>query len=212
MPRHRRVQSRQRSNGAGFGTFIVGLILASAGVYLFTSQVDVGAGPFGGFAWFGATSFGLLLVPLLLGIGLMCFDFGSRVGRLLVAIGAVILLASVLNTFRITFRTTSLFNTLLMLGLSISGVGLIARALLGLQPSGSAIDEDVDAREDLTTARLRVELAAAQDRIRALEAPGQASANAGLKPGAVDEDLADLIFKKRTPAAEVEWGLDARDK
>jgi hypothetical protein len=78
MPRRRGAQSRRRANGAGLGTLIVGLILASAGVYLFTNQVDVGAGPFGGVAWFGPNSFGLLLVPLLLGVGLLCVDFGSR--------------------------------------------------------------------------------------------------------------------------------------
>src|SRR5215471_20130951 len=106
MPRRRKAQSRRRSRAAGLGTLIIGLILASAGVYLFTNQVEVGAGPFGGVAWFGSTSFGLLLIPLLLGVGLLFFDFGSRIGKLLVGIGAVILLASVLNTFRISYQST----------------------------------------------------------------------------------------------------------
>jgi hypothetical protein len=203
MPRRRGAQSRRRANGAGLGTLIVGLILASAGVYLFTNQVDVGAGPFGGVAWFGPNSFGLLLVPLLLGVGLLCVDFGSRIGKLLVAIGAVILLASVLNTFRITFRTTSLFNTLMMLGLSISGVGLMARALLGWQGSSTVI-EDVDTDDDMERARLRVELASAQDRIRALEAPraNELETAVSKQPTSVDDDLADLVRRKQIPKAD----------
>ena len=68
-------------------------------------------------------------MPLLLGVGLLCVDFGSRIGKLLVAIGVVILLASVLNTFRITFRPTSLFNTLMMLALLAGGLGLVAKSV-----------------------------------------------------------------------------------
>jgi hypothetical protein len=198
MPRRRGATNRRRTNGTGLGTLIVGLILASAGAYLFTSQVDVGSGPFGGLAWFGPTSFGLLLVPLLLGVGLLCVDFGSRIGKLLVAIGAVILLASVLNTFRITFRPTSLFNTLMMLGLSVAGVGLMARALLGQQGSTTVIEDDVDTDDDIESARLRVELAYAQDRIRALEAPRAENAAPSMQPMSVDDELADLVRRKRT--------------
>jgi hypothetical protein len=86
----------------------------------------------------------------------------------LVALGAVVLLASVLDTLRITFRPTSLFNTLMMLGLSIAGVGLMARALLVGHVQNDAINED---REGDENGRLQVQLAVAHDRIRALEAP-----------------------------------------
>jgi hypothetical protein len=133
----------------------------------------------------------------------LCFDFGSRIGKLLVAIGAVILLASVLNTFRITFRTTSLFNTLMMLGLSISGVALMARALLGLQASGTEVEEVVDTDEDVENTRLRAELAVAQDRIRALEAPRDVDATSNLKPTSLDAELADLKRRKQVPESDV---------
>jgi len=204
MPRRRKAQSRRGSNAAGLGTLIIGLILASAGVYLFTNQVEVGAGPFGGVAWFGTTSVGLLLIPLLLGIGLLFFDFGSRIGKLLVGIGAVILLASVLNTFRISYQSTSLFNTLLMLGLSISGVGLMARALLSVSASSSdERDADGDDDDDDETVRLRVELSAAQERIRALEAPRDPDAARSMKPASVDAELADLKRRKHTLEPDV---------
>jgi hypothetical protein len=120
------------SGGVSLGTLLLGFVLAVAGGYLLTSQVQVGAGPFGGFAWFGPTSFGLLLIPLLVGVGLLCFNVKMLIGRLLVAGGAVILLASVLNTLRITFLPTSLFNTLLMLGMLVAGLGLMARSIAGV--------------------------------------------------------------------------------
>src|ERR1051326_5085471 len=116
-------------NGASLATMLLGFVLAAAGGYLLTNQVQVGAGPFGGAAWFGSVSFGVLLIPLLLGIALLCFNAKLLIGRLLVAGGAVVLLGSVLNTLRITFLATSLFNTLLMLGLLVAGLGLVGRPL-----------------------------------------------------------------------------------
>src|SRR5262245_21923178 len=101
MPKSRRKHRSRRKRG-GAGSFLVGFLLAVAGGYLVTNQVQVGAGPFGGFAWFGPNSFGLLLVPLLIGAGLLIFDSKLLAGRLLTAGGAVILLASVLDTLRIT--------------------------------------------------------------------------------------------------------------
>src|SRR5438105_1817997 len=144
MPRDAMRRPRQASNAAGLGTLVLGLILAAAGTYFLTNQVQVGAGPFGGWAWFGPSSFGLLLVPLLLGVGLLCFNQRSPIGRVLVGVGAVLLLASVLDTLRITFRPTSLFNTLMMLGLSVAGVGLMARALLVGKDQSDSIDGHID--------------------------------------------------------------------
>jgi hypothetical protein len=50
-------------------------------------------------------------------------------GWILTAAGAAIILANVLMHMDIYFRPTSLFNTLIMLGLLFGGLGLIARSL-----------------------------------------------------------------------------------
>src|SRR6516225_11160424 len=128
----RRVNRAKQKDRAGLGTLLLGLVLTVAGGYLLTNQVEVGAGPFGGFAWFGPNTCGILLIPLLIGVALLCFNAKLLVGRLLTAAGAVILLASVLDTLRITFRPTSLFITLLMLGLLVVGIGLMARSVVGV--------------------------------------------------------------------------------
>jgi uncharacterized protein len=77
----------------------------------------------------GQGSFGLSLLPLLAGIAFLFFDGRSLVGWLLTAVGAVIILAGVLMHMEIYFRQTSLFNTLVMLGLLFGGIGLVARSL-----------------------------------------------------------------------------------
>jgi hypothetical protein len=176
----------------GMGTLLVGFLLAVAGGYLVTNQVEVGAGPFGGFAWFGPNSFGLLLVPLLVGVGILCFNPKLLVGRLLTAGGAVILLASVLDTLRITFRQTSQFNTLLMLGLLVIGLGLMARSVVGTGSDPQEDDHEVDVRESL-----RSDAYLPRGHTRRL-------ASAPTEPGtdsakSVEEELAEIRAKKAQP-------------
>jgi predicted membrane channel-forming protein YqfA (hemolysin III family) len=110
----------------GTGQFFVGLALAVAGAWMLTSQVTVQTG-----SWtlFGINAFGLSLLPFLLGVGLLFFDGHSKAGFLLLFAGVVIILAGILMNLSIYFQPTSLFNTLMMLGLLAAGVGLVLRSL-----------------------------------------------------------------------------------
>jgi hypothetical protein len=110
----------------GFGQFFIDLICAVAGGWLLMNQVTVGSG---GWNLWGYNSFGLSLIPFLIGVGLLFFNGKSVLGWLLLVSGLTIVLAGVLVNLNIYFRPTSLFNTLLMLGLLAAGIGLIARAL-----------------------------------------------------------------------------------
>jgi hypothetical protein len=106
--------------------FFAGLAMAVGGGYLLTQQVSVTSGFWG---VFGDHTFGLSLLPLLVGIGMLFFDGKSTFGWVLTLAGAVIILAGILMNLRIYFERTSLFNTLVMLGLLAAGLGLIARSL-----------------------------------------------------------------------------------
>ena len=110
----------------GVVQFLAGVAMAVAGGYLLTQQVSVTSGFWG---FFGEHTFGLSLLPLLIGVGLLFFDGKSVLGWLLLMAGAVIILAGILMNLRIYFERTSLFNTLMMLGLLAGGLGLIARSL-----------------------------------------------------------------------------------
>lgn len=112
----------------GFGTFVFGLALAIAGGYLLMQQVDVHGGYW---QWGGGgrnRSFGLTLIPLLLGIVILFANGSSIIGKILTFGGALIIVVGVIANMDIHFRTTSLFNTLLMLALLASGIGLIIRS------------------------------------------------------------------------------------
>jgi len=122
-------QGRIRGAGGtpgGVGQFVTGLIMTGVGAYLILNQVQVTT--FWGTFW-GFNSFGLSLVPLLVGIGFLFYNGKSVIGWILTLLGFGIILAGILMNMDIYFRTTSLYNTLLMLALLAGGLGLIARSL-----------------------------------------------------------------------------------
>jgi len=123
--------TNERVRGAGgtsggIGQFLLGLCMAVAGGYLLTNQVTVTTN---WWRWGGYSAFGLSLIPLIFGIGLLFFNGRSIAGWLLTIAGAVIIFAGILTHLDIYFQPTSLFNTLLMLVLLAGGIGLVARSL-----------------------------------------------------------------------------------
>src|SRR5438552_12097121 len=110
----------------GVGMFFLGMAMAVGGAYLLTNQVTVTSGYW---RFWGHNAFGISLLPLLFGIGLLFFNGRSVPGWLLTFAGAVILFVAILAHLEIYFQPTSLFNTLLMLVLLVGGIGLIARSL-----------------------------------------------------------------------------------
>ncbi|MEO5859028.1 MAG: hypothetical protein ABIR33_08780 [Pyrinomonadaceae bacterium] len=110
----------------GLWEFLIGLAMAVAGGYMLISRVTVTSGFWN---WGGYNTFGLSLVPLIFGIGIVFFNGKSLIGWLLVFIGSVIILAGIIMNLQIYFQPTSLFNTLVMLVLFAGGIGLLAKAV-----------------------------------------------------------------------------------
>ena len=110
----------------GIPMFLIGFVMAVAGGYLLTSQVTVTTGFW---TFFGQHTFGLSLLPFIIGVLMLFMDGRSKPGWLLLLAGVVIILVGILMNLRIYFEPTSLFNTLLMLVLLFGGIGLIARSL-----------------------------------------------------------------------------------
>lgn len=119
----------------GLGEFFVGLVMAVAGAYMITNRVVV-ASSF--WSMWGYSLFGLSLVPLIFGIGILFFNGKSIAGWLLLGIGVVIIFAGILMNLHIYFQPTSLFNTIIMIVLLAGGIGLIFRSLA---PHGRSEEE-----------------------------------------------------------------------
>jgi hypothetical protein len=122
-------RSRLRDAGGtpgGLGEFLLGVAMAVGGAYLLADRVTVTSGYW---SLWGYNAFGLSLLPLLIGTGILFFNGRSIVGWLLVFVGAVIIFASILANMHLYFAPTSLYATLAMLILLAGGLGLIARSL-----------------------------------------------------------------------------------
>jgi uncharacterized protein len=121
----------RKARGAG-GTsggvfeFLLGLAMAIGGGYLFLNQVTVSSS-----FWtlWGYNAFGLTLLPLLIGIGLLFFNGRSKAGWLLTFGGAVIIVIGIIANLSVYWHSTSLFNTLVIFTLLAGGLGLVARSL-----------------------------------------------------------------------------------
>lgn len=110
----------------GLGYFLIGFVMACSGGYFLANQVSV-VGSY--WSFYGASTFGITLVPMLFGVGILFWNGRNSVGWFLTVAGALFILAGVIANMHIYFRSTSLFNTIIMLILLVGGIGLIARAL-----------------------------------------------------------------------------------
>ncbi len=135
-----------------FFTFLLGSVLLSMGAFLFFNQVMVSSQPIGmgrglrfvqgfGRSWGGGygsgfgmplglgDSFGLLLIPLVIGVCLLFALRNQRWGWFLVLASVAALAVGVLQTLSMRFQPTTLWNLLTMMALIGSGGGLMFRSL-----------------------------------------------------------------------------------
>jgi hypothetical protein len=124
--RRRRRLSDVGGTSGGLGEFVVGLALMAAGAWLFLGRIVV-VSSLG--TLFGHSALGLALLPLAIGIAVLFFDGGSKLGWAL-AVGALaIILVGVIADLRLFFKPTGLPATVGMLVLIFVGMGMIGRSL-----------------------------------------------------------------------------------
>ncbi len=117
----------------GIATFLIGLGMTIGGGFLFLNHVTVGQS-FGRFFGrntqvFGRNTHGLILIPVIMGIGFLFFNAKSIIGWVLAGGGMLMVFLAVITSLSFHFARTSLFNLLVMLVLLVGGIGLIARSL-----------------------------------------------------------------------------------
>ena len=118
---------RPGGTSGGLLEFFIGLAMTIAGGYMLVSRVIVTTGFWN---WGGYNSFGLSLVPLIVGVAFVFFNGKSIIGWILIFASAIIIGSGILMNLQIYFQPTSLFNTIIMLVLFAGGIGLIARAVM----------------------------------------------------------------------------------
>jgi uncharacterized protein len=119
----------------GLGEALAGLAMITAGIYIVFSHVTVHTS-FWRFFGTPGQSFGLTLLPLLVGLGVLFFNGRSPWGWILLVGGVLLILTGVLVNLDIYFQPTSLWNTIIMFGLIAGGIGLFAKGLRPGKPRG----------------------------------------------------------------------------
>jgi hypothetical protein len=110
----------------GLGSFLRGFFMACIGGYLIANQVKV-VGSY--WSFYGGNTFGVTLLPMLFGIGILFWNGRSIIGWLLTVAGALFIFAGIIANLHIFFAPASLFETLVMLILLVGGLGLIMRSI-----------------------------------------------------------------------------------
>jgi hypothetical protein len=123
----RRLRGAGGTSG-GLGEFFGGAALAGMGLYLLFERVQVTTS-FWSFTGSAGSSFGITLIPLLVGVAMLFFNGRSVVGWLLSAGGLATIVLGIVANMGIYFQRTSLWSTLVILVSLAGGLGLVARSL-----------------------------------------------------------------------------------
>jgi len=121
----------------GVGSFITGFLMMCIGFYLLLRSIEVSQsfnlgttlfhiGAFGGGA---SVTGGMLLLPLVFGIGMIFYNARNPVGWALSVGAFAALVFGVLAGLQFTLRSMSLFELLSILVLSAGGLGMFLNSL-----------------------------------------------------------------------------------
>lgn len=119
----------------GSGQFILGLVMMCGGFYMLLSSVIVSS-TFGlgsrlfGIGGVGITG-GIILVPLLLGIGMIFYNARNYLGWLVAVASFFAMVFGVISSVSLDLRTMSAFHLITILVLAFGGLGLFLGSLRG---------------------------------------------------------------------------------
>jgi hypothetical protein len=130
-------------NGAGgteggVGTFIMGVVMLIGGGYLFLDSVHVESGMRWGMAMYemggvGITG-GMVLIPFLLGVGMVFYSAKNPIGWLLTFGSVIALVFGLISRVRMHFQDMTLFSLMTIIVLMVGGAGLLLSATREKKP------------------------------------------------------------------------------
>ena len=127
--KHRESSSAAAKESHPLASFLIGLVLLGAGIFWVLNSFVVSFS-WGSFGMNTSLATGLMLVPLLIGIGLLFFLDRKWIGWVVTAIGLLAILVTLLTSVRFRPVSASLWQYVVMFGMIAAGCGLVARGLL----------------------------------------------------------------------------------
>lgn len=123
-------------SSGGVGQFFIGFIMMCGGFYMLLNAISV-TSHFGfssrlytlnALGGFGVTG-GMILIPLLFGIGFVFYNSKNPIGWLLTLGSITALIFGVLSSVRLNLQSMTMFELIVILVLSVGGLGLFLRSL-----------------------------------------------------------------------------------
>lgn len=109
--------------------FFIGFILLGVGLYMLAQQVDV---RMSWYNWhFGSfrVATGMVFIPLIFGVIWQIINSKSKFAKALTILGVVIIVVTIIMSVSIVFRTTSMYNYIIILLMISIGTGLLLKVL-----------------------------------------------------------------------------------
>ena len=110
--------------------FLLGIALLGIGIFTVSMNTYIEASMYVWHIGQLNISSGLVAIPLFLGIGMLFYNGKSFFGWLILIFGGIWLILSIIMSVHIRFRTTDLFNYILMFGSIFAGAGFLLRAII----------------------------------------------------------------------------------
>jgi hypothetical protein len=117
----------------GIGQFFIGLVMMSGGFYMLLNAIKVSSS-FGmgtrlyGISGMSITS-GMVMIPFIFGIGLVFYNSRNILGWILSLGSITALIFGVISSIRFSFASMSSFDLIVILVLSMGGLGLFLKSL-----------------------------------------------------------------------------------
>ena len=120
-----------------FMEFYIGVILMAAGVFFLLNKAVVHSGFYGWTIGGVNISTVLVVIPLMIGIIWLFNNPKSIIARLIKIAGSIFVIVSIIMNMRISFRTTSMFDYVLLTMLMAAGIGLLLKSAFMARKSNS---------------------------------------------------------------------------
>lgn len=122
-------QDKKQSGDNELLQFFIGVVLLGAGLFMLSKRVMVHSSWYvwriGGFD----LSSGTVTIPLIIGIIWYFFNSKSIAPKIIITLSIIFIIISIIMSVRINFVTTSMFDYILIFGMSAAGSGLLLKTL-----------------------------------------------------------------------------------
>jgi hypothetical protein len=117
----------------GAGKFVIGLLMFMVGIYLLLKNINVSNSFSLGYGIFNAGGFsvtsGMILIPFILGVGMIFFNYRNIIGWVLAAGSIALFIIGIITSIHFSLNYMSSFDLIMILVLMVGGLGLFLSSL-----------------------------------------------------------------------------------